>query len=44
MEPRDELVEHVVARGPAIFIEVGDEVMGSADGDRGYCVRGWLAV
>ena len=27
MEPRDELVEHVVARGPAIFIEVGDEVI-----------------
>ena len=27
MEPRDEFVEHVVARGPAMFMEVGDEVI-----------------
>ena len=27
MEPRDEFVEDVVARGPAMFIEVGDKVI-----------------
>ena len=27
MEPRDEFVEDVVARGPAMFMEVGDEVI-----------------
>ena len=27
MEPRDEFVEDVVARGPAMFKEVGDEVI-----------------
>ena len=27
MEPRDEFVEDVVARGPAMFMEVGDKVI-----------------
>ena len=27
IEPRDEFVEDVVARGPAMFIEVGNEVI-----------------
>ena len=31
MEPRDEFVEDVVARGPAMFMEVGDEVISRQD-------------
>ena len=31
MEPRDESVEDVVARGPAMFMDVGDEVIASRE-------------
>ena len=32
MEPRDEFVEDVVARGPAVFMQVGDEVIARREG------------